>query len=75
MRPGVRAEDAPLCRYRGGLLLVTVLRKARKCTLCWEPMQVGEPAWRVIKDNMARGVVRSQRFHRDHFMGGQHYDD
>lgn len=75
MRPGVRAEDMPLCRYRDALLLKTKLRKAGKCTLCWEPMKVGDPAWRVIQDNMTRGVVRSQRFHRDHFSGGGHYDD
>lgn len=63
-------ENMPLCRYRGALLLKTTL-----CTMCWEPMQVGDAAWRVIKDNMQRGVVRSQRFHRDHFIGGREYDD
>ena len=66
-----REENMPLCRYRDALLLKTTLRKACKCTICWEPMQASAAAWRVIKDN----VVRSQRFHRDHFIGGREYDD
>lgn len=72
-----RAEQAPrfpLRRYRGALLLVTTLRKATRCALCWEPLAIGAQAWRVIRDNAARGVIRPQRYCFDHFLAEMEYD-
>ena len=63
--------DMPLCRYRGALLLTTKLRKATKCAICGTLIPVGGEAWRVIQDSVMFGVVRSQRFCRQHFVGGE----
>ncbi len=68
-------EQMPLCRYRGALLMLSKLRKVTKCTLCWEPLAVGDEVWRPVDENIRRGVLRSQRYHRAHFLGGMYYED
>jgi hypothetical protein len=72
---GTRTKDFPFVRYREAVLMLTRLRKATKCAVCWEPIAVGAIAWRTLRENIRQGVCRSQRFCLRHFTGGQEYDD
>lgn len=66
----------PFTKYREALLMQARLRKETKCVLCWEPIRVGEIAWRPIMERIDRGVLRSQRFHLAHLAErGDHEDD
>lgn len=64
----------PLVRYRGGVLLQTRTRKPTTCVQCREPIAVGSFAWRTLIENIRRGVLRSQRWHARHFVGGKEYE-
>ena len=65
----------PFTKYREAVLMETRLRKATKCIVCWEPMAVGEKAWRTLIERIDNGVLRSQRFHLAHFAQRGHHED
>ena len=67
--------DFPFTKYRDAVLMATRLRKPAKCVICWQPLRVGEIAWRPLAERIDNGVLRSQRFHLSHLQPrGDHND-